>query len=277
MDHRTELVDVIRRVRNRWRLRLALRGAVVVVAGTVLALLLSASGLEAFRFSAPRSSRSASSSSRCSSGCCSTVWSGRCGAASPTRRSRCISRSATRRSKPRSSARSKRRPTAARRAHSPRLVEKLVEQAIEQCRAIDHGRAIERTSVQRHAARSAAIAARRRAAPRVRPGVSAPRPVGAARHLAQRRSGEPVQHRGARPGNAKVPRGARSGGQGEARRLHVERRQRDDAHGAGAAVRARAARRRRRSPARSKACCSTSRSRPSTTSSRTASARRRSR
>src|SRR5437899_183135 len=53
MDHRTELVDVIRRVRNRWRLKLAMRGAVVVVAGTVLALLLSASGLESFRFTAP--------------------------------------------------------------------------------------------------------------------------------------------------------------------------------------------------------------------------------
>ncbi len=52
MDHRTELVEVIRRVRNRWRMKLALRGAVVVVAGTALALLLSASGLEQFRFSA---------------------------------------------------------------------------------------------------------------------------------------------------------------------------------------------------------------------------------
>src|SRR6266508_6245651 len=48
----SDLVDVIRRVRNRWRMKLALRGAVVVVAGTVLALLLSASGLEQFRFSA---------------------------------------------------------------------------------------------------------------------------------------------------------------------------------------------------------------------------------
>ena len=41
MDHRQELIDVIRRVRNRWRLRLALRGAVVVVAGTVFDMMTS--------------------------------------------------------------------------------------------------------------------------------------------------------------------------------------------------------------------------------------------
>src|SRR3954467_2785491 len=50
-DRRAELVDVIRRVRNRWRLKLALRGAVIVVAGTLVALLASASSLEALRFS----------------------------------------------------------------------------------------------------------------------------------------------------------------------------------------------------------------------------------
>lgn len=50
-DRRDELVAVIHRVRNRWRLKLALRGAVIVVAGTLLALLLSASSLEALRFS----------------------------------------------------------------------------------------------------------------------------------------------------------------------------------------------------------------------------------
>ena len=44
MDQRLQLVDVIRGVRNRWRMRLAARGAVVVVAGTLLALLLSAVG-----------------------------------------------------------------------------------------------------------------------------------------------------------------------------------------------------------------------------------------
>jgi len=51
MDRRTELVEVIRGVRNRWRRRLAIRGTVVVVAGTILALLLFASGLESFKFS----------------------------------------------------------------------------------------------------------------------------------------------------------------------------------------------------------------------------------
>src|SRR6266542_1650333 len=50
-DRRAELVDVIHRVRNRWRLKLALRGAVIVVTGTLLALFLSASSLEALRFS----------------------------------------------------------------------------------------------------------------------------------------------------------------------------------------------------------------------------------
>src|SRR5689334_11526226 len=52
MAHRRqELVAVIREVRNRYRRRLAARGALIVLGGTVLALLLSASGLETLRFS----------------------------------------------------------------------------------------------------------------------------------------------------------------------------------------------------------------------------------
>src|SRR5690242_16914572 len=52
MDHRSELVDVIRRVRHRRRQRLAMRGAVVVAAGAPLALLRPAAGLESLRFAA---------------------------------------------------------------------------------------------------------------------------------------------------------------------------------------------------------------------------------
>src|SRR5204862_25119 len=50
MDRRAELLEVIRSVRNRWRQRLMVRGAVLVVAGTLAALFLSASSLEALRF-----------------------------------------------------------------------------------------------------------------------------------------------------------------------------------------------------------------------------------
>src|SRR6266850_1366172 len=111
MDPRTQLVDVIRNVRNRWRLRLALRGAVVVVAGTVLALLLSASGLESFRFSAGAI----------------IAFEATANGGSPD--------------------------------HSPRLVEKLVEQAIEQCRAVERGSILDRTASKRHSISLAAIAA----------------------------------------------------------------------------------------------------------------------
>ena len=46
-----ELVQVIRQVRNRWRLKVALRGLAIVVGAGILAFLLSAYGLEYFRFS----------------------------------------------------------------------------------------------------------------------------------------------------------------------------------------------------------------------------------
>ena len=50
---REDLVQVIRQVRNRWRLKIALRGAAVMVTASIVAFLLSAYGLEYFRFSAP--------------------------------------------------------------------------------------------------------------------------------------------------------------------------------------------------------------------------------
>jgi hypothetical protein len=159
MDHRTELVDVIRRVRNRWRLKLAMRGAVVVVAGTVLALLLSASGLESFRFSAPAiiAFRVVTVGIFVGLLLYGLVW--------PLRRRVTDAQVAM--------YLEERDPTLEAKiisaveatadggsdAHSPRLVEKLVEQAVEQCRAMDHANTVERTALQRHAATLAAIAA----------------------------------------------------------------------------------------------------------------------
>ena len=48
---RDDLFDVIRRVRNRWRLRVALRGTTVVLAASLGAFLISSYGLEFFKFS----------------------------------------------------------------------------------------------------------------------------------------------------------------------------------------------------------------------------------
>src|SRR5438874_6099526 len=159
MDHRSELIEVIRRVRNRWRLRLALRGAVIVVAGTVLALLLSASGLESFRFSAPAiiSFRIITVAVFVGLLFYGLVWPLRRRVSDgqvamyleecdPTLEAAIISavEATSNGGSP---------------AHSPRLVEKLVEQAIEKCDAIDRGRSVDRSVVQRHAATLAGIAA----------------------------------------------------------------------------------------------------------------------
>ena len=48
---RSELTGIIRDIRKRWRLKLALRGAMFVIGGAILALLLSAYSLEHLRFS----------------------------------------------------------------------------------------------------------------------------------------------------------------------------------------------------------------------------------
>ena len=50
---REDLFRVIRQVRQRWRLKIVLRGLAVMVTAGIVAFLLSAFGLEYFRFSAP--------------------------------------------------------------------------------------------------------------------------------------------------------------------------------------------------------------------------------
>src|ERR1044071_3786881 len=159
MDHRTRLIDVIRSVRNRWRLKLAMPGAVVVVAGTVLALLLSASGLESFRFSAPAiiSFRIVTVAVFVGLLFYGLVW--------PLRRRVTDAQVAmyleecdpTLEAAIISAVEATANGGAA--AHSPQLVEKLVEQAIDRCNVIEANRSVERSSLQRHAAALAAIAA----------------------------------------------------------------------------------------------------------------------
>src|SRR3954468_14060423 len=207
MDPRTELVDVIRRVRNRWRARLALRGAVVVAAGTVLALLLSASGLESFRFSAPAiiTFRVVTVAVFVGLLLYGLVW--------PLRRRVTDAQVAMyleeRDPSLEAAIISAVEATAdgGSEAHSPRLVEKLVEQAISQCRVLDHGRVIGRTSVQRHAGALAAIAAITALAiafgpAYLRHGLSALLVISRSAEASSPYSID-VQ-----PGNAKVPRGA---------------------------------------------------------------------
>tara|TARA_Y100000782_G_scaffold114262_1_gene149798 strand:- start:2263 stop:5748 length:3486 start_codon:yes stop_codon:yes gene_type:complete len=50
---REDLLRVIRQVRHRWRLKIVLRGVAVMITASIVAFLLSAYGLEYFRFSAP--------------------------------------------------------------------------------------------------------------------------------------------------------------------------------------------------------------------------------
>src|SRR5436309_237409 len=159
MDHRTQLVDVIRSVRNRWRLKLAMRGAVVVVAGTVLALLLSASGLESFRFSAAAiiAFRIISITIFVGLLAYGLVW--------PLRRRVTDSQVAMylEESDPtlESAIISAVEATANGGSpdHSPQLVDRLVEQAVDRCMAVERGHTADNTSVRRHALALAAIAA----------------------------------------------------------------------------------------------------------------------
>ncbi len=151
MDRRAELLEVIRSVRSRWRQRLALRGAVVVVAGTLLALFLSASSLQALRFSPSaiilfrfvaigifaalvwyflaRTIRRQVSDTQVAMYLEEN---------DPTLEAAILSAiEATSNS------------TIAQ-GHSPHLVDRLVEQAIAQCRSLEHGHEVDRQALKRH-------------------------------------------------------------------------------------------------------------------------------
>jgi hypothetical protein len=73
-DYRAELHRVIRLVRNRYRLRVLLTGVLVLLAGAVLLLLVSAALLERFNFGVPRSWSLDPGSTWCWARSCSASW-----------------------------------------------------------------------------------------------------------------------------------------------------------------------------------------------------------
>src|SRR5262249_29091352 len=164
-DRRAELIDVIHRVRNRWRLKLALRGSVIVVAGTLLALFLSASSLEALKFSP-----TAIISFRILA---LLVFAGlvAVGFVKPLRRRVTDSQvalyleendptlEAAILSAIESSSLHQRENIDPNHLPSPHLVEKLVDQAIEKCRALENGLVIERDGLRRQLYALGAVAA----------------------------------------------------------------------------------------------------------------------
>ena len=161
-SRRPELVEVIHRVRNRWRIRLAIKGAVLVVAGTLLALFLSASSLQALRFTATaiiafRVIAVAVFGALVARG----LW-------MPLRR-RVTDSQVARYLEERDPTLEEAIMSAVEasslvtdehdRGPSPHLVNKLIEQAIERCLAVDTGMGLEREKVRRHAVTLAAIGA----------------------------------------------------------------------------------------------------------------------
>ena len=154
-DSRPNFVGIIQQVRRRWRMKLAVRGALAVLAAGLLVFLASASALEAARFTA-----GAILAARI--GLALAIAALRGGVLRPaadaaghaTSRSRSTSKSTSRRCRRRSSARSK-RPASADGSRTPRtsraLVRKLVENAVEKSQEVEHGRRVEQRPVRRYA------------------------------------------------------------------------------------------------------------------------------
>ena len=228
MEHRTELVEVIRRIRNRWRMRLAARGAVVVFVGTVLVLLLSASTLETLRFSPP-----AILTFRV---LLVAVFAALVAyAVMPLRRQVTDTQVALYLEEHNPSLEAAilsavEASATSDGAYSPRLVERLVEQAIEQSHAVNDGLAIDGVADEAPWRRPGGIRCRGRALHRARADVCSKRPLRAVELDTERGSGQPLQDSGSARRRQRAAR-RRPHGAGEARGLCVERRRADDADG----------------------------------------------
>ena len=159
---REDLVRVIRQVRYRWRLKIVLRGVAVMITASIVAFLLSAYGLEYFRFSAP-----AIITFRILTYLTLTlllVWS----LLLPL--SRRISdelvalyleeHEPSLQASVLSALEESGKPDVSSRDDmSPALIRRLIEVAVEKCDSIDSGRAVERRSLQRTSGALAGLAA----------------------------------------------------------------------------------------------------------------------
>jgi hypothetical protein len=151
MDRRAELLEVIRSVRNRWRQRLTVRGVVLVVAGTLVALFLSASSLEALRFSPGAIIAFRLIAALVFAG---LVWTF---LVRPIRREVSDSQVAMylEENDPSLeaailSAIEATSGSVIAQDHSPHLVDKLVQQAIDQCRSAHRGHHVDKQALKRH-------------------------------------------------------------------------------------------------------------------------------
>src|SRR5438132_2137697 len=150
MDDRSNLTSIIHQIRKRWRMKLALRGAAFVLAGWVLALLVSAYGLERLKFS-PGSIIAFRLAMVIVSGVLAgdflvrpewrrvtdeqvALYLEEC---EPTLETAILSAMEAEKNTANSSA-------------SPVLARRLVEQAIERCAAIEHGRRLEAKPFKRY-------------------------------------------------------------------------------------------------------------------------------
>ena len=152
-DSRSALLEIIRLARRRWRIKLALRGVVAALVAVVAALLVSASGLQALRFTA-----NAVIAFRVAvlAVCGTAIW----WVLRPVRRRVTDAQVALYLEEHDSSLQAAllsaveattegaggQAPT-----HSAALVERLVAQAVEKCRELREGRGIEWAATRRHA------------------------------------------------------------------------------------------------------------------------------
>ena len=189
---RSELTSIIREIRKRWRLKLAMRGAAFVVAGFLLTLLLSAYALETLKFS-PGSIIAFRVAMVMIFGALAgyffvlpqwrrvndeqvALYLEEC---EPTLETAILSALEAEKGSA---------------SHSPALARRLVEQAIERCSAIEHGRRLEAQPLRRYAVAIARYDRGGAAPLRSRSCVSATRRVRAAAHGRRRARSQPLPH-----------------------------------------------------------------------------------